>query len=371
MSERRQDLESVRHNRVFGEPGASPVGSITNPYSWRDRSCDKLAASSPSWLGAFVGIWMPGRVLKALLRVLPLLLLALAGWVLWRELHGLNPNAVRHAMVLWGPGRAAVAIMLSLVVYGFLAANEQVALRWAGAPAPLHIGLRNAFIAFALANTLGFGMLVGGALRANLYRPWGVSLGKVAQITAYGTITFCLGVLALAGGLLLHASDMVYGQLKVEPFIGRLTGGLMWVGLALYATAGALAPSKIRIFKFEFKPPRPGLTLVQILFGAADLIAGAAVFWLLLGRNAPRFADLLSAYVISIVAGLLSGVPGGAGVFETAMLQLLPQIDRTNLAAAFLGFRLFYYLTPLVIGLAMLLLIKLSGRDGSETKKQG
>ncbi len=312
---------------------------------------------------------MPGRLLKGFLRILPLLLLALAGWVLWRELHGLNPNAVRHAIVLWGLGRAAMAVALSLFVYGLLAANEQVALRWAGAHVPLAIGLRNAFIAFSLANTLGFGMLVGGALRANCYRPWGVGLGKVAQVTAYGTITFVLGVLALAGGLLLHASDMVYGQLKVEPFVGRLTGGLMWVGLALYATAGALAPSKIRIFKFEFKPPRPGLTLVQILFGAADLIAGAAVFWLLLGHNAPRFADLLSAYVIGIVAGLISGVPGGAGVFETAMLQLLPQIDRTSLAAAFLGFRLFYYLTPLVIGLCMLVVLKATHRlDPVETK---
>jgi uncharacterized membrane protein YbhN (UPF0104 family) len=306
---------------------------------------------------------MGGRLLKAGLRVLPFLLLALAGWVLWRELHGLNPNSVRHSIVLWGPGRAVMAILLSLFVYILLAANEQVALRWAGAQVPLHIGLRNAFIAFSLANTLGFGFLVGGALRANSYRQWGVGLGKVAQITAYWTITFILGVLALAGGLLLHASDRVYGQLGVEPFVGRLVGGLMWVGLALYATAGALAPDKIRIFKFEFKPPRPGLTLVQILFGAADLIAGAAVFWLLLGRGAPHFSDLLSAYVISIVAGLLSGVPGGAGVFETAMLQLLPQVDKTNLAAAFLGFRLFYYLTPLMIGLLMLLALRHKGHE--------
>ncbi|MDB5459007.1 MAG: hypothetical protein JWO72_748 [Caulobacteraceae bacterium] len=292
--------------------------------------------------------------LKALFRVLPLLLLAVAAWVLWRELHGINPNAVRHAIVLWGPGRALAAVILSLFVYLLLAVNEQIALRWAGVKVPLLTGLRNAFVAFALANTLGFGFLVGGALRANSYRSWGVGLGKVAQVTAYGTITFALGVLALAGGLLLHASDMVYQQLHLEPFIGRLVGGLMWVGLALYATAGALAPSRLRIFKFEFKPPRPGLTLVQILFGAADLVLGAVVFWLLLGRNAPHFSDLLSAYVTSIMAGLLSGVPGGAGVFETVMLQLLPGVDRTNLAAAFLGFRLFYYLTPLALGLLVL-----------------
>lgn len=308
---------------------------------------------------------MSRPALKSLLRLFPVILLAVAGWVLWRELHTIDPGQVRRAMVLWGAGRAAMAIVLSLCVYVMLAANEQIALRWAGAQVPIKVGMRNAFIAFALANTLGFGFLVGGALRANSYRHFDVGLGKVAQITAYGTLTFVLGVLALAGGLLLHASDTVYVQLHVQPFVGRMTGGLMWAGLALYVTAGALAPDKLRIFKFEFKPPRPGLTLIQILFGAADLIAGAAVFWLLLGPHAPRFAELLSAYVISIVAGLLSGVPGGAGVFEVAMAKLLPQIDRSQLAAAFLGFRLFYYLTPLVIGLGMLACLRGKGPKGT------
>lgn len=295
---------------------------------------------------------------KDLLRFLPIPLLALAAWVLWRELHGLNPNAVRHAMVQWGPGRSALALLLAFTVYGLLASNEQVALRWAHAHVPLKIGLRNAFIAFALANTLGFGFLVGGAFRANVYRRWGVGLGKVAQITAYGALTFIFGVLALAGGLLLHARDQVYSQLAVEPFIGRAVGGLMWVGLALYATAGALAPERIRLFKFEFKPPRPGLVAVQVLFGCADVMAGAGVFWLLLGRGAPHYSDFLSAYIVSIMAGLLSGVPGGAGVFETAMLQLLPMVDRTVLAAAFLGFRLIYYFAPLTVALLLLAFMK-------------
>lgn len=295
---------------------------------------------------------------KGLLRFLPIPLLIVAAWVLWRELHGLDPNAVSRAVAQWGPGRSALALMLAGLVYVFLAANEQVALRWAHAEVPLWTGMRNAFIAFALANTLGFGFLVGGAFRANAYRRWGLGLGKVAQITAYGTLTFTLGILALAGGLLLHARDEVYRQLAVAPLIGRGVGGFMWVGLALYATAGALAPARIRLFKFEFKPPRPGLVAVQVAFGCADVMAGAGVFWLLLGRGAPHYSDFLSAYIVSIMAGLLSGVPGGAGVFETAMLQLLPMVDRPALAAAFLGFRLFYYFIPLALALVLLAFMK-------------
>ena len=297
---------------------------------------------------------------KGLLRFLPIPLLILAAYVLWRELHKLNPDAVRHAMAQWGPVRSLTAVTLSFVVYACLAGNEQVALRWAGARVPLRNGMRNAFIAFALANTLGFGFLVGGAFRVNAYRRYAVGLGQVAQITAYGALTFTLGVLCLAGGLLLHARDGVYSQLGVEPFLGRLVGGLMWVGLALYATAGALAPERISLFKHDFKPPRPGLVAIQVFFGVADLMAGAAVFWLLLGRGAPHYSDFLSAYIISIMAGLLSGVPGGAGVFESAMLSLLPQVDRAVLTAAFLGFRVFYYLVPLAVGLLLLFFMKQS-----------
>jgi uncharacterized membrane protein YbhN (UPF0104 family) len=304
---------------------------------------------------------------KGLLRFLPIPLLLLAGWVLWKELHGLDPNAVRHAMVQWGPGRSLASVVLAFVVYIFLAGNEQVALRWAGAKVPLIRGVRNAFIAFALANTLGFGFLVGGAFRANAYRRYGVGIGQVAQITAYGTLTFGLGVLALAGGLLLHARDQVYSQLNLEPFVGRALGGLMWVGLCLYGTAAALAPDRIRIFKFEFKPPRPGLVGIQILFGVADLMAGACVFWLLLGKGAPHYSDFLSAYIVSIMAGLLSGVPGGAGVFESVMLSLLPQVDRAALTAAFLGFRLFYYFAPL--GVALLLIFFMRHRHDPDMDK--
>ena len=53
-----------------------------------------------------------------------------------------------------------------------------------------------------------------------------------------------------------------------------------------------------------------------------------------------------------------AGVPGGAGVFETAMLQLLPMVDRTSLAAAFLGFRVFYYFAPLAVALILLAFMK-------------
>jgi uncharacterized membrane protein YbhN (UPF0104 family) len=42
-------------------------------------------------------------------------------------------------------------------------------------------------------------------------------------------------------------------------------------------------------------------------------------------------------------------VPAGAGVFEGSISTLLPYVQPAPLAAAFLGYRLTYYLVPLVI----------------------
>ena len=91
---------------------------------------------------------------KGLWRYLPIPLLILAAFVLWRELHGLNLNAVRHAMVQWGPGRSLAALLLSFTVYGFLADTTPLA-----ALAPEHTILIDS-LSKRVAPGLTIGMLV-------------------------------------------------------------------------------------------------------------------------------------------------------------------------------------------------------------------
>jgi uncharacterized membrane protein YbhN (UPF0104 family) len=302
-------------------------------------------------------------VLKSVLvRLIPFLLVAAAAWVLWRELHHLNPAAVLASIVSWGPWRIGGALALAGCSYGFLVANEQVALRWAGTAVDLKTGVPGSFIAYALANNLGLGMLVGGAFRASAYAPFGVTLAQVAQVTAYGTVTFSLGVAALAGGLLLRAPTAVYQTLHLDPGPARLIGLLMLAALVVYVVGGALLPQKFRIARFSFRRLVPTFTLLQIAFGVADVALGAALVWLLLGHAAPDYPAVLTAYLVSLMAGLLSGVPGGVGIFESVMLTLLPSVNRAELTASLLGFRLFFYLVPLITALGMLLIRRITRR---------
>jgi phosphatidylglycerol lysyltransferase len=89
------------------------------------------------------------------------------------------------------------------------------------------------------------------------------------------------------------------------------------------------------------------------------LVAG--VLYVLLpshqGLTLPAF---FSIYLLALVAGLISHVPGGLGVFEIVFLALLPKemLGANGLGEAVVGalvvYRAIYYLLPLVVGSIML-----------------
>jgi uncharacterized membrane protein YbhN (UPF0104 family) len=292
---------------------------------------------------------------SAVIRFLPLVLAAIAVFVFWRELHGLSLAQIIGAIAQWSPARLALALMLVSSSYLMLVLNEQVGLRWAGARVKLLSGMTASFIAHALANNLGMGVLAGGALRVSVFTRYGVGLVQVAKITAYGTSTFSLGVATLGGVSLLRATDATLAVLHLEPNVGHLVGVLLLLAPCAYVAACAFAPQGMTILGHEFRPPRAKIALVQIGFGMVDVALGGGLFWILLGPSAPHYTAFLTAYLISLTTGLLSGVPGGVGVFESGMLLLLPTVDRGVVAAALLGYRLFYYLTPLALALVLLL----------------
>jgi uncharacterized membrane protein YbhN (UPF0104 family) len=292
---------------------------------------------------------------SAAIRYLPPLLAVLAAFVLWREIHGLTLDQIAAAIAQWSPRRIALALALVITSFSLLALNEQIALRWAGAKVKLTSGLTASFIAHALAINLGLGMLAGGAMRASVFTRYGVNLVQVAKLTAYGTSTFSLGVATLGGLSLLQAGPSATAALNLSPLAGQALGYVLVAVPILYVLACWLAPDGMTVFGHEFRPPRPPIALAQICFGMTDVALGAALFWTLLGPAAPKYTAFLTIYLIGLVSGLVSGVPGGMGVFESAMLLLLPSGNRGALAATLLGFRLFYYILPLAPAMVLLL----------------
>ena len=78
------------------------------------------------------------------------------------------------------------------------------------------------------------------------------------------------------------------------------------------------------------------------------------IVWVLLPDDMVGYVTFVGAYAVATVIGLASSVPAGAGVFESSILTLLHSRDAAALAAAFLGYRLAYFLLPLAIASAAL-----------------
>jgi hypothetical protein len=107
----------------------------------------------------------------------------------------------------------------------------------------------------------------------------------------------------------------------------------------------------IRVFGHEVELPSWRMAILQVLLATVDVAVTAAIFYSLLpsgtGLNYVRF---LGVYVASYTAGLAANLPGGLGVFDTAMLLgLQPYLQPPEIIGAIVVFRLYYYIIPLFL----------------------
>jgi phosphatidylglycerol lysyltransferase len=94
-----------------------------------------------------------------------------------------------------------------------------------------------------------------------------------------------------------------------------------------------------------------------VAIACIDWVLVAAILWSVLPLPPPglTFPVLLGAFVLAQVAGLVSHVPGGLGVFDFIFIALLSgYVEPTRLLSAIVVFRIIYYLAPLAVALLML-----------------
>jgi uncharacterized membrane protein YbhN (UPF0104 family) len=290
-----------------------------------------------------------GHWIRLALRIVPIVLLVVAAWVLWREFHKLSWDAVGHAIAGWGLAAVALALLLSTASFILMAVIEWAGLRWAGARVPLRTVALGSFLANAIAHAIGANLIVSGAIRARTYDRHGATLTQVAGATVFAAASFGVGLSALSGGGLLLASSRELDATAITPFVARALGSALVAGSLGYVLLCALMRRPIRVGKRSLTLPDARDALVQLVLGVVDNGIAAAILWILLPDRAVSYVTFVGAYAVACIVGLASSVPGGAGVFESAMAALLPAVDTAAMAAAFLGYRLAFYLLPLMI----------------------
>jgi uncharacterized membrane protein YbhN (UPF0104 family) len=278
------------------------------------------------------------------------ILLGAAAFILWREFHTLSLGQVAGAMRAWGWDSVLTALGLSATSFLLMGLVEWMGLRWSGARIGVRSALAGSFIASAIAHTLGANLIVSAAVRARYYAKHGVSLRQVAATTLFHGFSFGVGLSTLAGlSLLLAGSRDIAAASRIANPVADGLGVLLLAGVGGYVILCALLRRPLSGFGHSVKLPSVRVALAQMTIGAVDNAVAAAIIWSLLPRGAIGFFTFVGGYAPSVVVGLVSHVPGGVGVFEGSLSTLLKGLEPAALAAAFLGYRLFFFLLPLLI----------------------
>lgn len=273
----------------------------------------------------------------------------LASFALHGLLSDLHRDAISVAFQALRPWQITVAVVLTAVSYALLTCYDVVALRIIGRPLPYRTAALASLTSYTLGHNLGLAMLTGGSARYRIYSAAGLRPSDVVQIVASASLSFWAGVLiSTAAALSVSGSALTIMSVVIAPALHRA------IGAAVLVLVGALLltlrrVSAIRIGRWSLALPSPRQSAALIVVATVDMaIASAALFVLVPDMAFSLFPTFFLAYVLAVIATLISHVPGGVGVFEAVIIASLPSVDPSSLVAALVAYRVVYYLLPLI-----------------------
>lgn len=282
--------------------------------------------------------------------VIPLLILALALHGLANEFDEHGYRAIRQAFRQLSGTQIALTVVLGLASYACLIGFDAIGLRRSGIRVhPARVGI-TAFLAHTLGQTVGFAALTGGAVRLRGYRSAGLDLAQIGQVVLMSTLGFVFGAWLLISVALCMEPAAAALALPLNPDAVRIVG---IVALLAYLGTVLLVGRDGRQFSVFghalWLPDRRTMIGVTVL-SVIELVLASAAFYVLLPDSTPTgLPGFVGLYLVAVLAGLVSTVPAGLGVFEWSLLKLLPQVAPAAVLAAALIYRVTYYVLPLLL----------------------
>jgi len=311
------------------------------------------------------------EMLKKLVRQLPALLgvalLLGAVYVVQKEFRSLKLEDISHALAAIPLKALVFSFFWTFMSYYVLTFYDLLGTIYAGHRIAYGRVCFASFCAYTLSHNLGFAAVSGAAVRYRLYAHWGMTPMQIAKLVAFCSLTFALGGMVLGGLLLFLEPDVVpiFGERIPRALMYLIGAGLLVVVIGYVTMARVLGT--FQLFGHTIGLPGFKLALIQVVLATIDVLMTATIFFALLphadGLTLLRF---LAVYIASYTAGLAANIPGGIGVFDTAMLLgLSPWMDAPTIVGAIIVFRLFYYIIPLFIAGVMFTGNELLLRGGS------
>ena len=282
---------------------------------------------------------------------------AAAVWVLWKQFQILKYDAVVAQFEELSIASILLAVGCTVGAYLTLSVYDSTAFQYVGRKMRFLRVLLVSFIAYAFSHNLGFGAVTGNTVRYRFFSQWKVPLVDIARIVVFGGTAYILGIVTVAGILILVNADALALAMDLPVSSAYLIGVAATLVGSIYL-AWSLAKRPTISLKGVMLPP-PRLQIVLIQFCAASVewgFAAGALYFLLPVHGGLDYWHFIGIFVIAYVSGMISQVPGGLGVFEAVLLLLLPDvISRETIVAAVITYRAIYFLLPLLVA-AMLMM---------------
>jgi phosphatidylglycerol lysyltransferase len=288
--------------------------------------------------------------------LLGLILFATALWVIYHQLRTYHIRDILHHFHELPSSAIFLAILLAILSYLTMTAYDTLALRYIRHPLSYAKTAFASFIGYAFSNNIGFSMIAGASIRYRLYTSWNLTAFEITQIVGFCSLTLWLGFFTI-GGVVFLIEPMALPTSLHLPFASVHIIGAIFLLLVVVSVLGSLVIRRpFKVHGWDFKAPSPGLLLAQIVIASLDwTLAGAVLFALLPSVSELSFIAFMGLYLLAQLAGMISQVPGGLGVFESiVILLLMPYFPPSQVLGTLLAYRGIYYIIPFLT--AMLLL---------------
>src|SRR4051794_4609739 len=287
--------------------------------------------------------------------------IAIACYVLYHMLRGIDVDDVLEAIKATEARSIVLAALFVTAGYFTLTFYDLFAVRAIGrTDIPYRVNALAAFTSYSIGHNVGASVFTGGAVRYRIYSAWGLNAIDVAKICFLAGLTFWLGNAAVLGLGICYHPEAAANIDQLPPWLNRILALGIMIGLVSYVVWVWIKPRTVGRGPWSVVLPGGALTLLQIVIGIVDLgFCALAMYMLVPDEPNLGFVVVAVIFVSATLLGFASHSPGGLGVFDAAMLVGLWQMDKEDLLAGMLLFRLLYYYAPFLVSVILLTLREL------------
>lgn len=294
------------------------------------------------------------KFIKILIAPLGIIIFIVAITLLSHEMKNYSYQQIIDTIKAIPSFKVIIALVLALSYYLILSGYDVIAFNFIRVPLKFKNVVFTCFISNALGNNTGYSMLFGGSIRYRLYSLYNVSMLNVTKVLFFSSATIWFGLLIL-GGLVFTFSPVEFSSHKFFFISSRPLGFLFLTIVTIYSLLSIFKSKPLKFFKWTVTFPSIKITLWQMLLATTDWILASCTLYILLPPDTISYITLLQIFLVAQMLGILSQVPGGMGVFETAIVMMLPsETASATVMGALLAYRAIFYFFPLGIALVLL-----------------